>query len=251
MYFCKKFLMAEKVNPYKDSDQSKKVQVTKMFDTISKEYDGLNRVISFGIDVKWRNKVVKIVKEKQPENILDIATGTGDLAISLTTTNAKEIIGLDISDGMLEVGRQKITAKNLDGIISMVIGDSEDLPFNDNTFDAITVAFGVRNFENLEKGLTEILRVLKPNGIFVILETSVPTNPIYKLGYKIHTKLILPIIGKLFSKDKVAYSYLSESASVFPYGEVLNNILRKIGFINVEDKPQTMGVATIYKASKA
>ena len=243
--------MAEKVNPYKDSDQSKKVQVTKMFDTISKEYDGLNRVISFGIDVKWRNKVVKIVKEKQPENILDIATGTGDLAISLTTTNAKEIIGLDISDGMLEVGRQKITAKNLDGIISMVIGDSEDLPFNDNTFDAITVAFGVRNFENLEKGLTEILRVLKPNGIFVILETSVPTNPIYKLGYKIHTKLILPIIGKLFSKDKVAYSYLSESASVFPYGEVLNNILRKIGFINVEDKPQTMGVATIYKASKA
>jgi len=251
MYFCEKFLMAEKVNPYKDSDQSKKVQVTKMFDTISKEYDGLNRVISFGIDVKWRNKVVKIVKEKQPENILDIATGTGDLAISLTTTNAKEIIGLDISDGMLEVGRQKITAKNLDGIISMVIGDSEDLPFNDNTFDAITVAFGVRNFENLEKGLTEILRVLKPNGVFVILETSVPTNPIYKLGYKIHTKLILPIIGKLFSKDKVAYSYLSESASVFPYGEVLNNILRKIGFINVEDKPQTMGVATIYKASKA
>ena len=243
--------MAEKVNPYKDSDASKKAQVTQMFDTISNEYDGLNRVISFGIDVKWRNKVVKLVAEKQPENILDIATGTGDLAISLTSTSAKEIIGLDISDGMLEVGRQKISSKKLDGIISMVIGDSEDLPFKDNTFDAITVAFGVRNFENLEKGLAEILRVLKPNGIFVILETSVPTNPIYKIGYKIHTKLILPLIGKLFSKDKVAYSYLSESASVFPYGEALNNILRKIGFINVEDKPQTMGVATIYTASKA
>ncbi len=243
--------MAEKVNPYKDSDQSKKVQVTKMFDTISKEYDGLNRVISFGIDVKWRNKVVKLVAEKNPKNILDIATGTGDLAISLTSTNAKEIIGLDISDGMLEVGRQKISSKNLDGIISMINGDSEDLPFEDNTFDAITVAFGVRNFENLEKGLAEILRVLKPNGVFAILETSVPTNPFYKFGYNIHTKLIMPIVGKLFSKDKVAYSYLSESASVFPYGEVLNNILRKIGFISVEDKPQTMGVATIYTASKA
>jgi len=243
--------MAEKINPYKNSDQSKKVQVTKMFDTISKEYDGLNRVISFGIDVKWRNKVVTLVAAKNPQKILDIATGTGDLAISLTETNAKEIIGLDISDGMLEVGRQKISSKNLDGKISMVIGDSEDLPFEDSSFDAITVAFGVRNFENLEKGLSEILRVLKPNGIFVILETSVPTNPIYKAGYKFYSKLILPSIGKLFSKDRVAYKYLSESASVFPYGEVLNNILRKIGFISVEDKPQTMGVATIYTASKA
>ncbi|MAB49917.1 MAG: bifunctional demethylmenaquinone methyltransferase/2-methoxy-6-polyprenyl-1,4-benzoquinol methylase UbiE [Flavobacteriaceae bacterium] len=243
--------MAEKVKPYKDSDASKKEQVTEMFDTISKEYDGLNRVISFGIDVKWRNKVVKIVSKKQPENILDIATGTGDLAINLASTNAKEIIGLDISNGMLEVGRKKIASKKLENIISMVIGDSENLPFEDNTFDAITVAFGVRNFENLEKGLSEILRVLKPNGIFVILETSVPTNPIYKFGYKIYSKFILPTIGKLFSKDKIAYNYLSESASVFPYGEALNNILRKIGFINVEDKPQTMGVATIYTASKA
>ncbi|WP_178983507.1 bifunctional demethylmenaquinone methyltransferase/2-methoxy-6-polyprenyl-1,4-benzoquinol methylase UbiE [Winogradskyella helgolandensis] len=243
--------MAGKVNPYKDSDASKKEQVTKMFDTISNEYDGLNRVISFGIDVKWRNKVVEMVAKTKPKNILDIATGTGDLAISLTSTNAKEIIGLDISDGMLEVGRKKISSKNLDGIISMVIGDSEDLPFEDNTFDAITVAFGVRNFEHLEKGLAEILRVLKPNGIFVILETSVPTNPIYKAGYNVHTKLIMPTIGKLFSKDKVAYSYLSESASLFPYGEALNNILRKIGFINVIDLPQTMGVATIYSASKA
>ncbi|EPR74735.1 2-heptaprenyl-1,4-naphthoquinone methyltransferase MenG [Winogradskyella psychrotolerans RS-3] len=242
--------MSEKVNPYKDSDQSKKDQVTKMFDTISNEYDGLNRVISFGIDVKWRNKVVEMVAKTKPKNILDIATGTGDLAISLTSTNAKEIIGLDISDGMLEVGRKKISSKNLDGIISMIIGDSEDLPFEDNTFDAITVAFGVRNFEHLEKGLAEILRVLKPNGIFVILETSVPTNPIYKAGYNVHCKLIMPTIGKLFSKDKVAYNYLSESASVFPYGEALNNILRKIGFINVEHKPQTMGVATIYSASK-
>ncbi len=243
--------MATKVKPYKDSDATKKDQVTKMFDTISKDYDGLNRVISFGIDIKWRKKVVNIVKDHKPENILDIATGTGDLAINLTATNAKNIIGLDISDGMLEVGRKKIAEKQLDAIISMVIGDSEDLPFEENTFDAITVSFGVRNFENLEKGLSEILRVLKPNGIFVILETSIPTNPIYKFGYTVYSKFILPVIGKLFSKDKVAYKYLSESASVFPYGVALNNILKKIGFINVTDLPQTLGVATIYTASKS
>ncbi|WP_298900371.1 bifunctional demethylmenaquinone methyltransferase/2-methoxy-6-polyprenyl-1,4-benzoquinol methylase UbiE [uncultured Psychroserpens sp.] len=243
--------MSSKVTPYKDSDLNKKQQVTQMFDNISKEYDGLNRVISFGIDIKWRNKVVDIIAQNKPERILDIATGTGDLAISLAKTKAKEIVGLDISDGMLEVGRKKIKSKNLDDLISMVIGDSENLPFEDSSFDAITVAFGVRNFENLEKGLSEIFRVLKPNGTFVILETSVPTKTPFKQGYKFYTKYILPAIGKLFSKDQSAYSYLCESASVFPYGEVLNNILRKIGFINVQDKPQTLGVATIYVASKA
>ena len=243
--------MTEKVKPYKDSDLNKKQQVTKMFDTISEEYDGLNRVISFGIDIKWRNKVVDIVAKKNPQRILDIATGTGDLAINLTKTNAKKIIGLDISDGMLEVGREKVKSKNLDDTIDMVIGDSEDLPFENHSFDAITVAFGVRNFMNLEKGLSEILRVLKPNGVFVILETSVPTKPVFKQGYSVYSKFILPTIGKLFSKDRSAYKYLSESASVFPYGEALNNILRQIGFINVKDKPQTFGVATIYTASKA
>ena len=242
--------MSIKVKPYKDSDLNKKQQVTKMFDTISKEYDGLNRVISFGIDVKWRRKVVDIVAKTNPENILDIATGTGDLAISLTKTNAKEIVGLDISDGMLEVGRQKITHKKLNDKIKMVLGDSESLPFEDNTFDAITVAFGVRNFETLETGLSEIHRVLKPNGVFVILETSVPTKTPYKQGYKFYTKYILPTIGKVFSKDQSAYSYLCESASVFPYGEALNNILRKIGFNSVNDLPQTFGVATIYTATK-
>ncbi len=243
--------MSSKITPYKDSDLNKKQQVTQMFDNISKEYDGLNRVISFGIDVKWRNKVVDLVAASNPERILDIATGTGDLAINLAKTEAKEIIGLDISDGMLEVGRQKIAHKSLENLISMVIGDSENLPFNDNSFDAITVAFGVRNFEHLEKGLEEILRVLKPGGLFVILETSVPTKTPFKQGYKFYSKYILPNIGKLFSKDRSAYTYLSESASVFPYGEVLNNILRKIGFINVHDKPQTLGVATIYTASKS
>ncbi len=239
-----------KVKPYKNSDTTKKEQVTKMFDNISGEYDSLNRVISFGFDIKWRNKVVDIVKNTDPQTILDVATGTGDLAISLAKTKAKSIIGLDISDGMLEVGRKKIVKKDLNSTIEMVLGDSENLPFESNSFDAITVAFGVRNFEQLDKGLSEILRVLKPKGIFVILETSVPTKTPFKQGYNLYTKYILPLIGRLFSKDRSAYSYLSESASLFPFGEALNNILKEIGFIDVKDHPQTFGVATIYTASK-
>jgi len=242
--------MSGNVNPYKDSDQSKREQVERMFDTISKEYDGLNRVISFGIDVKWRKKVVNKVAATKPKRILDVATGTGDLAINLAKTDAEEIIGLDISAGMLSVGKEKVAAKNVDGRIKMVQGDSENLPFEDDYFDAITVAFGIRNFETLEKGLAEILRVLKPGGIFVILETSVPTKFPFKQGYGLYTKTLLPLIGRVFSKDRDAYGYLSESASVFPYGEKLNNILRKTGFTHVEANPQTMGVATIYSASK-
>ena len=242
--------MAHKITPYKDSSLSKKEQVAQMFDTISGNYDNLNRVISFGIDVKWRKKVLKMVGESNPKTILDIATGTGDLAILMAKTKADKIIGLDISAGMLEVGVQKIAAKNLTKTIEMVLGDSENMPFEDNYFDAITVAFGVRNFEHLEKGLAEILRVLKPNGTFVILETSVPDKTPYKQGYQLYSNHILPLIGKLFSKDDAAYGYLSESAAAFPYGEKLNNILRKIGFIDVEALPQTFGVATIYSASK-
>lgn len=239
-----------KVKPYKDNQSGKKEQVTKMFDTISKEYDRLNRVISFGTDVKWRKKVVQLVKKTNPETILDIATGTGDLALNLVQTQAKKIIGLDISEGMLEVGRQKVATQQLGTTIEMVLGDSENLPFEANTFDAITVAFGIRNFEDLEKGLSEILRVLKPNGIFVILETSVPTKTPFKQGYRLYANYILPTIGRLFSKDKSAYAYLSESASKFPFGAALNNILLKIGFSNVKDFPQTFGAATIYTASK-
>ncbi len=221
-----------------------------MFDNISGDYDGLNRVISFGIDVKWRNKVVNLLKRNHPETILDIATGTGDLAINLAETGAEKIIGLDISSGMLEIGKTKIQRKHLESKIEMVLGDSENIPFENNTFDAITVAFGIRNFESLEQGLKEILRVLKPGGSFVILETSIPKKTPFRQGYFLYTKNILPLIGRIFSKDKSAYKYLSESASNFPYGEDLNNILRKIGFINVTDFPQTFGVATIYTSSK-
>lgn len=242
--------MSQNITPYKNSTLGKKEQVTQMFDTISENYDGLNRVISFGIDVKWRKKVLQMVASQNPETVLDIATGTGDLVLLMAQTSAKKIIGLDISAGMLEVGKKKVAEKKLEHKIEMVLGDSENIPYPENYFDAITVSFGIRNFETLEKGLAEILRVLKPNGIFVILETSVPTQFPYKQGYGIYTKYILPIIGKLFSKDQVAYGYLSESANNFPFGEKLNNILRKVGFINVVHQPQTFGVATIYSASK-
>ena len=237
--------------PYKDSEMGKKEQVAQMFDTISGNYDGLNRVISFGIDIKWRNKVLKMVSAIRPNEVLDIATGTGDLAILMAQTTAGRIVGLDISAGMLEVGRKKVAAKNLQNKIELVLGDSENMPFADGSFDAITVAFGVRNFENLEKGLAEILRVLKPGGLLVILETSNPTKFPFKQGYQFYTRNILPLIGKVFSKDNAAYGYLSESASVFPFGEELNNILRNIGFIDVKAMPQTFGVATIYSASKS
>ena len=242
--------MPKKVVPYKTSKLAKKKQVEQMFDTISDKYDHLNRVISFGIDVKWRKKVVKTILEKKPESILDIATGTGDLAISFAEAGAPKVIGLDISEGMLAVGRKKIAEASLQEKVKLIQADSENLPFAHETFDAISVAFGVRNFDNLEKGLLEIYRVLKPNGIFVVLETSVPTKTPFKQGYNFYTKNILPVIGKLFSKDREAYSYLCESAASFPYGENFNNILRKIGFINVEDRPQAFGAASIYVASK-
>jgi len=242
--------MSKIITPYQDSEKGKKEQVAQMFDTISGNYDGLNRVISFGIDVKWRKKVIKLIQETNPKKVMDVATGTGDLAISLAQTSAEKIIGLDISPGMLAVGREKVTTRQLSQKVDMVLGDSENLAFEDGFFDAVTVAFGVRNFENLERGLSEIYRVLKPGGRFVVLETSIPNKTPYKQGYRFYTKYLLPLIGRVFSKDKVAYAYLCESASVFPYGEAFNNILNKIGFIEVQAMPQTFGVATIYVASK-
>ncbi len=243
--------MEKKVTPYKDSELNKKAQVEQMFDTISGNYDGLNRVISMGADLKWRKRVVRWVSERQPNAILDIATGTGDLAIQFAkATNARRVVGLDLSEGMLAVAKEKSTGEERLQQIEFIKGDSENLPFENNSFDAISVSFGIRNFENLELGLSEIFRVLRPGGLFIILETSVPTRFPWKQGYAFYSRFILPTIGKMFSKDKVAYRYLSESASVFPYGEALNNILRKIGFIEVENRPQTLGVATIYLATK-
>ena len=182
--------MSKKIIPYRNSDLSKKGQVEKMFNNISKEYDILNRVISFGIDVSWRKKIVKILKSKNPSTILDVATGTGDLAIAMVKTNAQKIIGLDISKGMLDVGIEKIKDRNLNNTIEMVIGDSENLKYENDFFDAITVSFGVRNFESLDSGLSEIFRVLKPNGSLVILETSNPTKFPFKQFYRFYSKFI-------------------------------------------------------------
>ena len=243
--------VAQVVKPYKEENSSKKEQVTKMFDTISGEYDGLNRMICLGLDQKWRANVVEMIAATNPDTIMDIATGTGDLVIQMAQkTTASKLIGLDISSGMLEVGKTKVTQEKLDDRIEMVLGDSENLPFEENTIDAITVSYGVRNFEDLEKGLSEIRRVLKPKGILVILETSVPTKFPFKQGYYVFSKLVVPTIGKLFSKDKTAYAYLQESASSFPYGERFNNILKKVGFNDVEHTLQFHGASTIYKAVK-
>ena len=241
---------AEQIKPYGDSSRSKKEEVAQMFDNISGNYDQLNRMISFGADVKWRKKVLKMVSDAQPKTILDIATGTGDLAILFTQTKAEKIVGLDISVGMLDVGRDKIKRLNLQDRIEMIVGDSENLPFEDATFDVVTVSFGIRNFENLEKGLAEILRVLTPNGQLIVLETSVPDKFPFKQGYNFHTKVVLPTIGKLFSKDKRAYTYLSESANAFPFGQKLCDIFAKVGFIKADFYKQTMGVATIYQVKK-
>lgn len=242
--------MAKKITPYRKSKLSKKDQVSEMFDEISGGYDTLNRVISLGMDQSWRRKVIRTIVDRKPKNVLDIATGTGDLAISLAKEGLDHIVGLDLSEGMLQVAKEKVKKKGLTDMITLQVGDSEDLPFEDNSFDAICVAFGVRNFESLAKGLLEIYRVLKPDGLFIVLETAVPQKFPLRQGYWVYTRYILPTIGKLFSSDKRAYGYLSESASHFPCGAVFNAILREVGFINVVDHPQTLGVASIYESSK-
>ncbi len=242
--------MSKKVTPYKDSELGKKEQVTEMFDKVSSNYDVLNRVLTFGIDISWRKNVVALVKKGKAKKVLDIATGTGDLAIMMAKADIDDVTGLDISPGMLNIGIQKVKDEGLKERVNMVIGDSEKLPFEEGTFDAITVAFGVRNFEDLELGLREILRVLKPKGSLTVLETSQPTGFPVKQGFQFYSKYVIPTIGKLFSKDKNAYDYLPESAAAFPYGEAFNNILLKTGFNSSIVYPQTLGVATIYHAIK-
>jgi len=242
--------MSKKVIPYKDSELGKKEQVTEMFDKVSSNYDFLNRVLTFGIDVSWRKNVVDLVRKNHARKVLDIATGTGDLAIMLAKSGIDDVTGLDLSRGMLDIGKLKVEKQGLQDKVDMVIGDSEHLPFEPGTFDAVTVAFGVRNFENLELGLTEILRVLKPKGSLVVLETSQPSKFPVKQGFKFYSRFVIPTIGKLFSKDKMAYNYLPESAAAFPFGEKFNNILLKTGFNSSKIYPQTLGVATVYHAIK-
>ena len=238
------------VVPYKDKSEAKKQQVAEMFDNISPKYDFLNHFLSLGIDIRWRKKAIKLLKGLKPKRILDIATGTGDFAIESLTLQPDQVVGVDISDGMLDVGREKMKKKGLDHIITMENGDSENLRFQDNNFDAVIVAFGVRNFENLEKGLKEMHRVLDSGGKAVILEFSKPTVFPFKQLYNFYFRWILPKIGKLVSKDNAAYTYLPASVNEFPYGQNFLDILAKTGFKNTKCKPLTLGISSIYIGEK-
>jgi len=229
---------------------NKKEKVRNMFNGIAKRYDFLNHFLSFGIDYYWRREVLKIIKKHKPESILDIATGTGDLAILSSKVKPKKIVGIDISEEMLNVGIEKVKKKKLDKLIEMRVADSEDLPLDDNSFDLAMVAFGVRNFENLEKGLSEIKRVLKKDGILIVLEFSHPKGFPMKQLYSFYSNNILPTLGKIISNNTSAYTYLPESVEAFPFGEKLLVILRKSGFIRENSRELTFGISTIYSSIK-
>lgn len=242
--------MSEVVKPYGNDNKSKKAEVKEMFDNISPKYDFLNHFLSVGIDKLWRKKAVKQLKEIQPKAILDIASGTGDFALESLSLHPERIVGADISEGMLEVGRQKMKKKRVDHIITMEIGDSENLKYEDNTFDALTVGFGVRNFQDLEKGLSEMLRVVRSGGKIVILEFSKPKKFPVKQYYKFHSKYIIPFFGKMISKDSSAYTYLPESIQAFPEGKDFEAIMNKVGYKNVYSILCRGGIATIYVGTK-
>lgn len=241
--------MSKEVKPY-EAQGSKKQQVEEMFDNISERYDLLNHVLSLNIDKGWRRKVVRMVEAKRPKLILDVATGTADLAIALKKAQAEKITGIDISNGMLEVGRKKIAKKGLSQTINLEQADSENLPYPDDTFDAITVAFGVRNFENLEKGLKEMYRVLKPGGHVLVLEFSQPQKFPFKQLYNFYFKNVLPTVGKIISKDSRAYTYLPESVQAFPHGQAFMEILTRCGYKAGARIPLTFGIASIYEGLK-
>lgn len=238
------------VVPYKNQNSSKKEQVATMFNNISKRYDLLNHLLSLGIDIYWRKQAIQMLKPENPKNILDIATGTGDFAIEALAIKPDKVIGVDISEGMLEVGRKKLQRMQLEDKIELRLGDSERLDFDDNIFDAIIVAFGVRNFENLEKGLADMYRVLKPGGSVVILEFSKPQKFPFKQLYNFYFKFILPIIGRIISKDQSAYTYLPESVQAFPDGKAFLNVLSKVGYKNTICRTLTFGISSIYMGKK-
>jgi demethylmenaquinone methyltransferase/2-methoxy-6-polyprenyl-1,4-benzoquinol methylase len=237
------------VTPYQSSD-SKKQQVAEMFDNISGSYDFLNHFFSLGIDKLWRKKAIKILKEDQPKEILDVATGTGDFAFEAMKLNPEKITGIDISDGMLEVGRKKIIKRGLSDKMTFLNGDSENLPFDDASFDAVIVSFGVRNFQDLLAGLKEIQRVLRPDGKAIILEFSKPKHFPLKQIYFSYFKYIMPHFGKAISKDKAAYSYLPKSVLAFPEGKEFEAVLTDAGFTKSNQKTVTGGIASIYTAWK-
>jgi demethylmenaquinone methyltransferase/2-methoxy-6-polyprenyl-1,4-benzoquinol methylase len=237
------------VKPY-NSDRSKKEEVAEMFNNISGRYDFLNHFLSLGIDHLWRARAVKELREINPKRILDIASGTGDFAIANLKLKPEEVVGIDISSGMLEVGKEKMKKKKVDHIVSMQLGDSEDLPFDDNYFDGLTVGFGVRNFENLEKGLAEMLRVIRPGGKAIILEFSKPKMFPIKQAFGFYSKYFIPFFGKRISKDEKAYAYLPESVAAFPEGKDFEDVLEKLNYKNIKSIPVSGGIATIYVGTK-
>jgi len=239
------------VKPYQEKESEKREQVELMFNNISPKYDLLNRVLSLGIDKIWRKQALNLLKKDKPAYILDVATGTADLAIEAATRlKATSIIGIDIAENMLQIGRGKITKKGLDKIISLQKGDSEKIDFADNTFDAVIVSFGVRNFQHLELGLSEIHRVLKPGGNIMVLEFSKPQKAPFKQVYQFYFKNILPIVGKMVSKDTAAYTYLPDSVNAFPDGKAFCAILENVGFSVQHYKPFTFGVCSSYVGKK-
>ena len=238
------------VKPYYKEESSKKEEVAEMFNNISKRYDFLNHFLSLGIDKIWRKKAIKMLREVAPERMLDIATGTGDFALAALKLKPKEVIGVDISQGMLDVGIEKMKRRKVDDIIKLRLGDSEELPFDDNYFDALTVGFGVRNYENLEKGLGDMLRVLRPEGKAVILEFSKPKRFPVKQFFGFYSKRLIPFFGKRISKDERAYAYLPESVAAFPEGQAFKDIMEKVGYKNVQSKLVSGGIATIYTGIK-
>jgi demethylmenaquinone methyltransferase/2-methoxy-6-polyprenyl-1,4-benzoquinol methylase len=240
----------KEVKPYGDVNKSKKEEVAEMFNNISKRYDFLNHFLSMGIDKLWRKRAVGKLRELKPQRLLDIATGTGDFALALLKLSPKEVVGLDISEGMLSVGRNKMIKKNVAKTVTMKLGDSENIPFEDNYFDGLTVGFGVRNFENLEKGLSEMLRVVRPGGKVVILEFSKPKKFPIKQFFGFYSKHLIPFFGKKISQDEKAYAYLPESVEAFPEGNDFVEILYNVGYKEVEAEMVSGGIATIYVGVK-
>lgn len=239
----------DEITPYEDG-ASKKQQVARMFDNIAVKYDFLNHFFSVGIDKRWRKKAIRILAQDQPKRILDVATGTGDFALESMVIAPEHIVGVDISKGMLDVGRMKVAEKGLDDRITFREGDSENLPFSDASFDAITVGFGVRNFQNLKAGLSEMYRVLRPGGRLVVLEFSKPRHFPLKQGYFFYFKYVMPFIGRVVSKDKAAYSYLPQSVLAFPEGKEFEAILAEVGFASLKTRTLTGGIASIYTGLK-
>lgn len=238
------------VKPYNNDAVSKKEEVAEMFNNISKRYDFLNHFLSLGIDKIWRKKAIRVLGEVKPKKILDIATGTGDFAIAALKLNPEQVVGVDISQGMLDVGKVKMKKKGYDHIISMQLGDSEELPFETDHFDGLTVGFGVRNYQNLEKGLGDMLRVLKPEGKAVILEFSKPKKFPIKQLFGFYSKYMIPFFGKFISKDKRAYEYLPESVAAFPEGQDFVDIMKKVGYKDIKSQLVSGGIATIYSGIK-